>query len=116
MIPRCGRGMDLLEQEPQKTLPQFRQWCLRFVKVNFSRHRMHTSESVHSGGWILLDSDMGTSKVASHAYRVAVKHASGYVYSRRESVAFPLQRPINLIDVHEIALTFCSDRPSLYEL
>lgn len=50
MMPRWGRGMLLLEQAPQKTLPQFRQWCLRFVKVKAVRHRMQTSESVHSGG------------------------------------------------------------------
>jgi hypothetical protein len=43
--------MLLLEHAPQKTLPQLRQWCLRFVKVKAVRHRMQTSESDHSGGY-----------------------------------------------------------------
>lgn len=42
--------MLLLEQAPQKTFPQLRQWCLRFVKVKGVRQRMQTSESDHSGG------------------------------------------------------------------
>lgn len=42
--------MFLLEQAPQKTFPQFRQWCFRLVKVKAVRHRIQTSESVHSGG------------------------------------------------------------------
>jgi hypothetical protein len=45
--------MFLLEQAPQKTFPQFRQWCLRLVKEKAVRHRMQTSESVHSGGALL---------------------------------------------------------------
>ena len=32
-------------------MPQLRQWCFRFVKVKAVRHRMHTSESTHSGGY-----------------------------------------------------------------
>jgi hypothetical protein len=50
MMPRCGKGNVLLEQDWQKTLPQFRQWCLRLVKLKGVRHRMQTSESDHSGG------------------------------------------------------------------
>jgi hypothetical protein len=42
--------MLLLEHAPQKTFPQLRQWCLRFVKVKAVRQRMQTSESLHSGG------------------------------------------------------------------
>jgi hypothetical protein len=48
-------------QAPQNTFPQFLQWCLRLVKVNFSRHLMHTSESAHSGGAELSNMLLATS-------------------------------------------------------
>jgi hypothetical protein len=46
--------MLLLEHGPQKTLPQLRQWCLRFVNVKAVRQRMQTSESDHSGGYDIM--------------------------------------------------------------
>jgi hypothetical protein len=56
--------MLLAEQAPQKTFPQLRQWCLRFVKVKAVRHRMQTSESVHSGGYYSQHTAYGRIKAA----------------------------------------------------
>jgi hypothetical protein len=83
-MPRWGSGMLLLEQGPQKTFPQLRQWCLRLVKVKAVRHRMQTSESVHSG---------------ATTHGTAVQHAAGDVLFRWEVVAFALQAPVDLVDV-----------------
>jgi hypothetical protein len=34
VMRKCGNGVDLDEQSPQKVLPQLRQWCLRTNKPN----------------------------------------------------------------------------------
>ena len=61
MMPRWGRGIDLLEHCWSNTLPQFLQWCFRFVKVKAVRHRMQTSLSAHSGGALLSTMLLATS-------------------------------------------------------
>ena len=68
--------MLLLEQAPQKTFPQLRQWCLRLVKVKAVRHRMQTSESVHSGGCRLVLARLGTLCWGTGTYCAAVKHVA----------------------------------------
>lgn len=44
--------MVLLLQSPQKTPPQLRQWCFRFVRVKGVLHLWHSSSSTHSGALI----------------------------------------------------------------
>jgi hypothetical protein len=81
--------MVLLEPAPQKTLPQFRQWCLRLVNVKAVRHRMQTSESVHSGGYERCQY-VHTAHIKSYTYSTTIEHAAGDVLLGRELVAFAL--------------------------
>src|SRR5690349_13302722 len=50
VTPMLGSAIVFEEHCPQNVDPQARQWCLRFVSVKVERHRVHTSESVQSGG------------------------------------------------------------------
>lgn len=114
-MPRCGRGIVLLEQAPQKTFPQLRQWCLRFVKVKGVLQRMQTSESIHSGGCHRSVCAAPWSRDGM-TYGATVQHAAGYVLLWGKVEALALQHMVNFIDIGQAAPALCGCCPGLYQL
>jgi hypothetical protein len=108
--------MLLLEQAPQKTFPQLRQWCLRLVKVKAVRHRMQTSESVHSGGWGLMLAYGCTFCWSKRTDCAAIEHVARDVLLWGEVEAFALQTVVDVVNVAQVATALCSDSPGLDEL
>lgn len=48
-MPNLGNVHVLVEHCAQNIWPQLRQWCLRWVNENSTRHRWHTLPSCHVG-------------------------------------------------------------------
>lgn len=53
---------------------------------------------------------------AGTTYRTAVEHAASNLDTGREAVAFPLQAPVHLRDVDQVAPALGTSSPSLDQL
>jgi len=77
---------------------------------------MHTSESIHSGGWYTDVSIKRGGGATADAYRTAINHATGDADPGREHKTLPLKRLVDFADIIQLVSALGSRCPRLYQL